>query len=441
MTISISDVPHAPGTSRPASHDTVAAVCEAFTTDRPVDGRVPRTGGAEEMRAWSRWIHWRLHGRARWKLRVALDRALLPVRAAAAAREAVREFGAGVTEQYGLSTAHQLRAMYALQLRYGLEPDSYYQFQLFRPERRRRVAQYVDGRQYELVLRHYLSGLRRGHSTIFVDKRQFEHWCAEHRLASLRTLAEFAPDNRPDLDAAAAALPEADLFSKPAGLAGGKGAARWAYAGGRRWRGADGAERDARALLADLARAATALGSPMLVQERLRNHPDVEPLTAGGLCTARVITIRPLGGEPYLLLAVQRMPVGDTIVDNFGQGGLAAPVDIATGRLRVATLKDARHLGAHVDTHPTTGTRITGYQLPCWPEVERLVCRAHRAVPPAVPIIGWDVAIAASGPVLVEANNVPGIPTLQIPWEEPFGESPVVACLLDYVRLRYGRLA
>ena len=394
MTTSLSKVPSTTDLTPAAGADSLAPVRALFTSTGPSGARVPRTGGAEELRAWARWIGWRRHKRARWKLRVSLNAALTPPRAAAATLAAVREYGAPVAERYGVSTARQLRDVYALRLRYGLEPDTYYQFQLFRPERRRRVAQYVDSRQYETVLRFYLAGLQRGPSgpsSIFLNKRVFEHWCAEHGLASLRTLLELAPGADPDLDRAAAQLPEADLFSKPSDLAGGKGTARWTYAGARRWRG--------------------------------------------------VITLRPLGGEPYLLLAVQRMPVGDSVVDNFGQGGLAAPVDVATGRLHVATLKSARHLGARVDTHPTTGTRIEGYQLPYWAELADLVCRAHRAVSPVIPVVGWDVAIAESGPVLVEANNVPGTATLQIPWEEPFGTSPIVACLLDYVRLRYGRAA
>jgi hypothetical protein len=371
-------------------------------------------------------------------MRVALESLLLPVRALPAARAAVQEFGGAVTERYGLSETRQLSDVYALWLRYGLRPNSYFQFQLFRPERRRRVERYVDGTQYEAVLRYYLSGLERGHSAIFRDKRVFEGWCATHGFASVNTLAEISPDGIPDLERTAAGLRDVDLFSKPADLAGGAGTARWTYVGGRRWRGADGTDRDARSLVAELARASARSGHPMLVQERLRNHPGVTPLSTGGLCTARMITLRPLGGEPHLALAVQRMPVGDTVVDNFGQGGLTAPIDVATGRLRTATLKTARHLGAPVDTHPTTGTRIEGFELPRWAEAAALVRRAHQTVSPVIPIVGWDVAIAESGPVLIEANNVPGIPTLQIPWNEPFGDGPVLACLLDYVRLRYG---
>lgn len=389
-------------------------------------------GRADEMRAWRRRLHWSRHRLLRWKLRVAGETVSLPVRAAAAARAGVRQFGGGVVDAHGVSRLRQWWELYTLQLRYGLEANSYYRFQLFRPERRRRAAQYIDGRQYEGVLRGYLAGLSGESMAIFLNKRAFERWCAEHDIPSARTLLEIAPTDTPDVSAAAA-LPPADLFSKPADLAGGRGTAVWEHVGGGAYRGADGVERDARALVAELAAQAAALAHPILVQARLRNHPGVAPLTSGGLCTARMVTVRPLGGEPALLIAVQRMPVGASAADNFDAGGLAAAVDVATGRLGVAMRKDAKLLAAPVERHPTTGALVAGHELPCWADAVALVERAHRLVAPTVPIVGWDLAIAEAGPVLVEANNVPGINLMQMPTDVPLGVSPLVSCLVDYL--------
>jgi len=393
-------------------------------------------GGAAAMRAWDRRAHWTAHATLRWKVRVAGESAALPLRAARESLRAVRNFGRGVQAAHGVSRGQQWWQLWRLYVRFGLQAPSYYRFQLFRPERAARAAQYVDGTQYERVMRWHLARLPRGGRRAFVDKREFEAWCAEHGFPAARTLATLAPGGGAPPPAT---LPLADLFSKPADLAGGRGAARWRYLGPDRYAGADGAERTATELLTELGRQAAELARPVLVQECLRNHPDLTALTAGGLCTMRMVTIRPVGAEPELALAIYRMPVGDAAADNFDQGGLAAGVDVATGRLGPAMRKDATQLAARVERHPTTGAPIAGHPIPCWAEAVELVRRAHRAAAATVPIAGWDLAITDRGPVLVEANNVPGINLMQMPLDTPLGETPLIACLLEHLEATHGR--
>ena len=75
-----------------------------------------------------------------------------------------------------------------------------------------------------------------------------------------------------------------------------------------------------------------------------------------------------------------------------------------------------------IDVHPTTGGRITGREIPMWEEVCDLVRRAHGAFEDWV-VIGWDVAVTASGPLLVEGNNGPDIDLIQRPMRRPFGNA------------------
>lgn len=397
-------------------------------------GATAHGGGAAAMRAWDRRARWTAHATLRWKVRMAGESATLPLRAARESLRAVRAFGDGVQAAHGISRGQQWWQLWRLYVRYGLQAPSYYRFQLFRPERAARAAQYVDGTQYERVLRWHLARLPRAGRRAFVDKRDFEAWCAEHGFPAARTLVTLAPGGASTSAAPVpAALPPADLFSKPADLAGGRGAARWRSLGPDRYVGADGVERTAAELLAELGRQADELARPVLVQECLRNHPDLAALTAGGLCTMRMVTIRPLDAEPELVLAIYRMPVGDAAADNFDQGGLAAAVDVATGRLGVAMRKDATQLAAPVERHPTTGAPIAGHPIPCWEAAVALVRRAHRAAAANVPIAGWDLAITDRGPVLVEANNVPGINLMQMPLDTPLGETPLIACLVEHL--------
>jgi hypothetical protein len=99
-------------------------------------------------------------------------------------------------------------------------------------------------------------------------------------------------------------------------------------------------------------------------------------------------------------------------VDNIHAGGLACGVDLDGGRLRPASDlgADAR-LGWH-QSHPTTGAQIEGTRLPFWPELKALAIDAHRAFADRV-FVGWDIAIAGDGPIVVEGNGSPDMDLMQ----------------------------
>jgi hypothetical protein len=182
-----------------------------------------------------------------------------------------------------------------------------------------------------------------------------------------------------------------------------------------------------------------AIGRPVLLQRALRNAASEAQLSPGALCTARLTTIRHPHGSPQLLFAVYRMPAdASAAVDNFGPGGLAAPIDLATGRLGRAIRKDLRLTPAPVAVHPYTGARIEGHQLSHWAEAVSLAVRAHEAITwKGVPVIGWDVALLEDGPVLVEANNVPCSTFAQMVLDLPLANSPLLACLNAHLRERF----
>jgi Sugar-transfer associated ATP-grasp len=159
-------------------------------------------------------------------------------------------------------------------------------------------------------------------------------------------------------------------------------------------------------------------------------------LTPGGLCTARITTMRLPDERPQLLSGIYRMPAeATTAADNFAAGGLAAPIDLATGRLGPAVRKDLSLLDAPAVVHPQTGARIEGHQLTHWADAVSLVLRAHEAVGcKGVPVIGWDVALTAEGPVLVEGNNIPCSTLGQMALDAPLGDSPLLACINAHLR-------
>ena len=103
--------------------------------------------------------------------------------------------------------------------------------------------------------------------------------------------------------------------------------------------------------------------------------------------------------------------VGNGIVEEYiCQDALTSLVDIRTGKV----LTDAVDQNEMVDyqTHPVTGAAFRGVQLRYW---EETIAMLRRAVPLASKIsnIGWDVTMTEEGPVLIEANTIPGFTTAQ----------------------------
>ena len=97
-------------------------------------------------------------------------------------------------------------------------------------------------------------------------------------------------------------------------------------------------------------------------------------------------------------------------IANGCQDALTAVVDIRTGKV----LTDAvdQNKMEEYTVHPMTGVAFKGLQLNHWDKTLEML---KRAVPLGNKIsnIGWDVAITKDGPVLIEANTIPGFNTAQ----------------------------
>jgi hypothetical protein len=150
-----------------------------------------------------------------------------------------------------------------------------------------------------------------------------------------------------------------------------------------------------------------------MLQERVQNDPAIEELCGSQtLQTIRLITLAGDGDEAAeVLTGYSKIVTGDTPVDNWHDGKAgngSAAIDLLSGRLHAALLPRDDGLGAReVDTHPRTGERVTGFQLPHWPETVEVVVRAAAAFAPAR-ALAWDIGLSADGPVLIEANALWG---------------------------------
>jgi hypothetical protein len=323
----------------------------------------------------------------------------------------------------GKGVARQMWEQVRCAARFGMLPVWYYMFEMFDADQQKKAPHYIH--RYELksgllhILRRSVPVARR---TPTQKKAAFLRLCAKADIPTLSNIAIFTngklQSGGPEWNGAWNGLPPRDLFVKPARGRGGEGAGLWCWTGaGYQFQG--GRMLSPQALLAHLAELSKERA--MLVQPRVRNHAGLRDLSNGALCTARIVTLRNESGGHEAVCALFRMAVGDNrLVDNFHAGGIAAPIDVATGRLGAATDWGLRPRHGWRTHHPDTGGIVEGRILPLWAETRALAERAHASFADRH-IIGWDMAILEDGPHIVEANGGPDTDMHQRVSREPLG--------------------
>jgi hypothetical protein len=151
----------------------------------------------------------------------------------------------------------------------------------------------------------------------------------------------------------------------------------------------------------------------LIVQEVIRPHPELVERIGNRVATARVLTMRTDDG-PRIHRAVYRVPVGANFTDNFNLGSSGngfASIDVASGTL-TALYTGIGLSRRQIDRHLDTGKTLLGYQLPHWQRAVEMVKLGQQALL-GLPLLGWDVAFTAAGPLIVEFNTYAGYALLQ----------------------------
>lgn len=158
-----------------------------------------------------------------------------------------------------------------------------------------------------------------------------------------------------------------------------------------------------------------------LLEEKIRQHPDMAKLYPDSINTLRMVTLNN-GRAVSLVLAICRIGNGGR-VDNFLNGGMMTRIDTDSGKLLYDAVDAKNEVYA---SHPLTGVPFAGYPIPMW---EQCVAFAKKAatVVPQVGYVGWDLAVTPDGPVLVEGNEFPGHCLYQLPPHTPdnYGVMPL----------------
>ncbi|HEY4161656.1 MAG TPA: sugar-transfer associated ATP-grasp domain-containing protein [Dongiaceae bacterium] len=335
-------------------------------------------------------------------------------------------FGAlseSVRRRFGKPINLQLQEIILLMLRDGLDAQAYYMMELFRDDRLDQAGRYLT--RYETK-----NGLFKALNKALLDenwlrtklgnKRKFAELCEKAGIPTISTFITFERgaanwriDDRTLLDR--------DLFAKLGKGKGARGTTWFQRIAVGRYRIPDGKELSLDEVLESLQ--AKSLEAPIVLQARQTNHPAIADLATDSLLVVRVITCLDRKSEPEvthgMLRILGKLEPTWAMTSEYG-----APVDLGTGRLGALT---GDKIGDALDwhgTHPVTGARVEERILPLWPEIRELAVRAHRACRGRL-VVGWDIALTAQGPLVVEGNGLPDVAFLQRVHRSAIGTSPL----------------
>lgn len=379
-------------------------------------------------------FHWKNAWSPLTSLCVAVAAAWWPFQFAGAAVANWRRHHAGISRLHGVSGWRQGVGILAQGISANVPPASYYRFRLFDADNGRRAVSYVH--PDEMSVLHPTLAVDLPSDAALRDKESFFEHGRSFGLPVVPAIATFAEGRvRKWYAGATEDLPERDLVLKPVDQACGRGFQLWQFdARQKAWR------RGSRCLPLDdflaYCRDASRYQTHIL-QARVSNHPALAGLAGQGLSTIRIVTFRRTSGKAGVLLACLRMPTGPSPVDNFEAGGLAASIDLSTGRLGRAVAKDP--LRGEFVAHPDSGAPIEGVTVPQVPEAIDVTLRAHACFP-WQPFVGWDVVVTPSGPWLLEANPDWCVELAQIATRRPLGDTLYPEIYLEHLSARQGSL-
>ena len=138
-----------------------------------------------------------------------------------------------------------------------------------------------------------------------------------------------------------------------------------------------------------------------ILEEVVVQHERLSQLCPSSVNTVRIATL--LGDKKQgIVYAFLRIGNG-RVMDNVDCGGMAARVDLDSGRLLTV---GADKQGNTFKIHPKTGTPIMGFEVPFWEEAKQMCIEAAQKVP-QMRFVAWDVAITNDGPRFIEGNSFP----------------------------------
>ena len=136
-----------------------------------------------------------------------------------------------------------------------------------------------------------------------------------------------------------------------------------------------------------------------VLQKRVTQHMELDRLNPFCVNTIRMVTIHD-GNFAYNFLNFMRMGADKSIVDNLSMGGIGCGIH-DDGSLFETGLYEY----GSITHHPSSNVAFKGFVIPYFKQAQDLVREMHQSFH-CFFLIGWDIAITESGPVVIEGNPV-----------------------------------
>ncbi|MTI95324.1 MAG: hypothetical protein FH749_07525 [Firmicutes bacterium] len=349
----------------------------------------------------------------------------------------VSRSGRRIKKVYGIPLTKQFLDIIKMSLSLPARPQEYYIFDLFKQPNREVAREYIFRHEVKNVLYKMLINTPKiAKKSPLTNKGRFARKALRNGLAIAPTICTI---NKGKVKYYNEHSPQGDVFVKTLSGRGGKGADLWQY--DQETNLFTHSKVKGKYKLEDVLElySKKSKKESYIFQQKVSNHPDLSEIACNALSTCRIVTMLNENDQPEVVTAVLRMAArADSIVDNIHRGGIAAPIDIIDGRLGKATNLGVVDRVERLSNHPVSGAKIEGRELPFWPDAISAALHAHEVFRPRV-IIGWDIAITAFGPVIIEGNAQPCVDLIQRPYDKPLGNSRFGELLAYHLRkLNFG---
>lgn len=347
----------------------------------------------------------------RWSLRCAMT-LLWPLGALLETRRCLLQAPAGSRPPGVWSTVRRGMQMWALAMLHNVPPLEFNSYHLMRKRQRAVAGDYFYWCESDLL--RALNSRRGANNEDVQDKARFAEICARHGLPCIPTLAVFRRGMRED-EYPGLPADEPRLWVKD--LAGKQGS------GMQQWQLADGHYRDLAGRSLTPAQLAQHLAQrDCIVQPWLSSHPALAAEANEPLIVVRVVTGLLPTGDVHTVACMLNIPDGS-------RRPTLCLVDNETCRI-TRTLQLG---GLATNPPPASGQAMVGMWVPHWRACLELACAAHCRAFARFAFLGWDVAIAADGPRLVESNAGWGAMHHQMIEGKPLGDTPFASIALAHL--------
>ncbi len=140
-----------------------------------------------------------------------------------------------------------------------------------------------------------------------------------------------------------------------------------------------------------------------IFQRPIIQHEEINIIFPNSINTVRIETYLDKNNEIQILGGFMRFGSGSSYVDNVSSGGFAVPIDFKTGILHDKGFTQMINGSKTITKHPTTGYLISGFKIPFFQDSIKLCKKFAQRIPNR--IVGWDVAITPTGPIIIEGNH------------------------------------